>query len=650
MNKKIVFVILTILAASLAHAASSYDFSCETPVTVSEQFDGEVKYSCIVKNTGDSFLQLYYEVQPEQNPLDPHLAVGFHPQPPNIYLEAGEKQPIVGFEVPPRPPVGKSEISYTRTITVRLAKGFESKVESKQATITTIVKSQPLKDETRVSGKILDAQTEQPIQDADFFFKYKKFERRTRSQGEHYGADLPVLPYLMIVQAKGYELFSQEISPTLGEELKIDIRLNRAKEKGSYDLVKELHLDSGAWQGVWRAAVSGNGQYIALGIGGQRVKKDSFESYFYLFDTSGQQLLKTKTIDEVRGIDLSNDGSLIAVGLGSSQFDNPGKTFEKVLVFKSDGKLVWKNFLDNIPFQEVKFSHDGKFIAVGDTEGYVYLLDAVDGREIWKRFTRGQVRAIRFYDDDSHLLVGSGDDHVYLFDIKGNNKWKTYVHSWPYGFIAATPGNEFSAAGGHVGYLHLLDQNGKDLWTYEAYGGFRWAEIGPKASFVVGGTRSELAFLDAQGKVLWKGYDSVSGAMTKDKKYIISGNQRGELELRDTGGTILWEHRTQLLEPGMDMRFSHISEDATVIIGAAKTGEVYFFKGGISPTTLGADIGKEVNPQSAPDAGDQKDILKKTQPETEKVPQSNLLWIVISVSIAVLLAILLYLAKRKSKI
>jgi len=644
------FVILTILTASLAHAASSYDFSCETPVTVSEQFDGEVKYNCVVKNTGDSFLQLRYEVQPEQNPIDSHLAVGFHPQPSNIYLEAGEKQPIVGFEVPPRVPTGKSEISYTRTIIVRPAIGFENQVEAKQVIITTIVQNQPLKDETRVSGKILDAQTGQQIQDAEFFFKYKKFERRTRGQGDHYGADLPALQYLMMVQAKEYELFSSEINPKNGEELKMDIRLNRAKEKGNYGLVKELRLDSGAWEGVWRAAVSGNGQYIALCTGGLQVKAESSEGYFYLFDTSGKELLKTKTVDEVRGIDLSYDGSLIAVGLGSSQFDNSGKTFEKVMVFKNDGKLVWKRFLDNIPFQEVKFSHDGKFIAVGDTEGYVYLLDAADGKEIWKKFTRGQVRAIKFYDDNSHLLVGSGDDHVYLFDIKGNQKWRTYVHSWPYGFIAATPGNEFSASGGHVGYLHLLDKNGKDLWAYESYGGFRWAEIGPKASFVVGGTRSELAFLNAQGKVLWKGYDSVSGAMTKDKKYIISGNQKGELELRNTEGTILWEHRTGRMEPGMDMRFSYISEDATVIVGAAKTGEVYFFKGGISPATLEKDAGKEVNMQSTPDAGDQRNTLKETQPGTEKSPQSNLLWIIISVGIVVLLAILVYLTKRKSRI
>ena len=644
-------IIFMLYVAGIAYAAESFDFSCDTPVTVTEQFDGEIKYNCIVKNTGDSFLQLFYEAQPEQNPINPSLAVGFHPQPPNIFLEPGESQPIVGFEVPPRVPAGKNEISFTRTIAVKPAMEFEGKVKAKQLTLTTIVKSQQLNEETRVFGKVLDAQTRQPIADAEVFFKYKRFEgkSRTRPSGD-YSSSLPALTYLMIVQVRGYELFSEEITPQNGEELKKDISLNKAKEKGSYELVKEIKLDPGAWEGVWRAAVSSNGQYIALGVGGLRIKTDSFEGYFYIFDTSGKQLLKIKTADEVRGIDLSPDGSLIAVGLGSGQFGNSGKAFEKVLMFKSDGELVWKKFLNDIPFQEVRFSHDGKLVAVGDTEGYAYLLDAVDGREIWKKFTRGQVRAMKFYDDDSHILVGSGDDNVYLFDINGNNKWKTYVHSWPYGFIATTPGNEFSAAGGHVGYLHLLDKNGNDLWAYETDGGFRWAEIGPEASFVVGGTRSELVFLDSQGNVLWKGYDSVSGAMTKDKRYILSGNQRGELELRDTGGTILWEHRTQLLEPSMDMRFSYISDDATVIVGAAKTGETYFFSGGISKVPLEAETQKENVAQAPPGIyeNERAPPREEMRPMVEETPQNNLLWIIIPMGIVILLVIILvYSVKKK---
>ena len=632
-------VFFFIMSVSAVLAASSFELSCDTPVTVVEQFDGEIKYHCIVKNTGASSLQLRYEAQPEQNPINPMLAVGFHPQPSVLYLEAGETQQIEGFEVPPRVPAGENQITFTRTIIVRPADGT---ADTKQAVITTIVKSEQLNEESAVFGKILDAQTKQPIRDAEVFFKYKRLERRSRTspQGD-YRSSLPYLQYLMMVNAKGYELFSEIITPG---DMKKDIFLSRAQEKGSYDLIKETKLEPGAWEGVWRARASDNGQYVAFGTGGHRIA-DTLEGYFYVYDIQGTEILKVKTVDEIRGIDITSDGSRVAVSLGDTQSQDP-RQFEKVMLYKSTGELIWKKYLNNIAFHEVKFSHDGTLIAAGDAEGYIYLLDAADGREIWKRFTNGQVRAITFYNDDWHLLVGSGDNNVRLFDIKGNEQWKTYVHSWPYGFIATTHGNTFSAAGGHIGVLHLLDKNGQDVWSYEADGGFRWAVIGSEASFVVGGTRSELAFLDAQGKVRWKGQDSVSGAATQDGAYIVSGNQKGEVELRDTTGTILWEYRTDDMEPGRDVRFVHISDDKNFITAAVKTGEVYFFKGGISALEETLPVKVETLPENREYNIPVDDNRRPPQidPETRSFVHRNLLWIAGSVVLAAL--IIFFVRKR----
>ena len=641
----VMLVFFFVMSVGVALAAGNFDLSCDTPVTVVEQFDGEIKYHCTVKNTGASSLQLSYEAQPEQNPINPMLAVGFHPQPPVLYLEAGETQQIEGFEVPPRVPAGENQITFTRTIIVRPADGT---ADTKQAVITTVVKSEQLNEESSVFGKILDARTKQPVRDSEVLFKYKRLERRSRTspQGD-YRSSLPELQYLMMVNAKGYELFSEIITPQ--GETKKDIFLNRAREKGSYDIVKEVKLDSGAWEGVWRARASDNGQYVAFGTGGHPTG-DGLEGYFYVYDVQGTEILKVKTVDEVRGIDIASDGSRVAVSLGDTQRDMKSQTssqFEKVMLYKSTGELVWKKFLDTIAFHEVKFSHDGRLIAAGDAEGYVYLLDAADGREIWKRFTNGQVRAITFYDDDSYLLVGSGDNNVRLFDIKGNEQWKSYVHSWPYGFIATTHGNAFSVAGGHIGVLHLLDKNGKDVWSYEADGGFRWAEIGPEASFVVGGTRSELAFLDAQGKVRWKGQDSVSGAATQDGAYIVSGNQKGEIELRDITGTILWEHRTQDMEPGRDVRFVHISDDKQFITAAVKTGEVYFFKGGLNePDEI---MIKETLPENREYNSPVDDNRRPPRVDLEARPlQQNLLWIAAG-SVIVIFVIFFVRKKRLLK-
>src|SRR3989338_10102060 len=188
-SKWVLFLVIVIVCTDMASA--NFDFSCETPVTVTEQFDGEIKYSCMVKNTGDSFLTLRYEVQPEQNPINPNVAVGFHPKPSLIYLEAGESQPIVGFEVPPR--VMGKEISYTRDIIVR------DDNEAKQITITTIIKNELLNEEAKIFGKVLDAQTSQPIVEAEIFLKYRRYEARSRTspRGE-FQSSVPALDYLMI--------------------------------------------------------------------------------------------------------------------------------------------------------------------------------------------------------------------------------------------------------------------------------------------------------------------------------------------------------------------------------------------------------------------------------------------------------------------
>jgi|GEM_PF-6077061 outer membrane protein assembly factor BamB len=638
------------LFADAAYATYSFDFSCETPVEVNAELIGEIKYSCMVKNTGDSYLELGYQVQPEQNPIDPNVGIGFHPQPQKLYLQAGESQPITGFEVVPRISPG-SEKSFDRTFNI-VPVGAQA--EAKQAVITTILKSRPLPEDARIFGNILDGETGKPVANAKISLKYKRFEPRrqpNRPDG-HYDLKLPSFQYLLNVNANGYELFSEEIDIRNGNELNKDISLERASERGDYELIKKVQLDTGSWLGVWRGAVSENGQVVALGIGGEMLEQGNSEAYIYLFSIEGEEITKLKMPQAIRGVDLSADGSLVAVGLGETQHES---SFEKVLIYKKSGELVWKKFLEDVAFHELRFSNDGRFVAVGDALGNLYLLNAADGAEIWKKFTRGQIRGIKFYDDDSHILVGSGDGYLYLFDIDGNEKWKTYIHSWPYGFIATTPGNDFSAAGGHMGYLHLIDKNGNDLLAYEAEGGFRWAEIGKDGSFMAGGTRNEFVLVKKSGKVVLKGPDAVSGAMTKDGKYIISGNQKAGLELRNNKGTLLWEYKTEGQEYGKDVRLSYISDDAKFIVGATKTGEVYFFKGGISQMPSEATQKESIG--IAPQAPVHEPEYPPIPPErAERAPsikenplQNRLLWIAIPAGIIVLVAILLCISRKKQE-
>ena len=103
----------------------------------------------------------------------------------------------------------------------------------------------------------------------------------------------------------------------------------------------------------------------------------------------------------------------------------------------------------------------------------------------------------------------------------------------------------------------------------------------------------------------------------------------------------------------MDMRFSYISDDATVIVGAAKTGEAYFFSGGISQVPLKAETQKEGmdSAQALPGiyGSERSPPREEMQPMAEEsLPQNNLLWIIIPIGIVILLVIImLYIVKKK---
>lgn len=74
----------------------------------------------------------------------------------------------------------------------------------------------------------------------------------------------------------------------------------------------------------------------------------------------------------------------------------------------------------------VRFSPDGKFIALGSGTGFVRIFD-LSGNNIWEKKITGNITDIAFSQDSSRLFVGerSPDAYVYSFDAKsGEELWK----------------------------------------------------------------------------------------------------------------------------------------------------------------------------------------------------------------------------------
>lgn len=576
-------------------AESRFELTCEdtivggnNTVTASAQLGSEIKYEIKVRNLSDSYLELDYRVDPVTSPYGTESS--WYPQPSFLYLQPGEVQSIWGFEGVPRIPEGINEVRYTRKITVfpKWDPLQENSPNAKFIILTTTVNNVPLAVNSIVRGHVRDSQTREPIVNAEVLLEHEDFVIRTstRSDGS-YEINCPSLDYQLTVKADGYEIYNNKVKASAGNTATENVYLDRVLEKVEYHLAKKLKLDAGAWEGVWRVAVSEDEKYIALGTGGKQKMTENYNGYLYFYDIDGDLLWKNLTQGAVGGLDISRDSAYVAMSI----FNVSEQNVEKVYLFDKNGQLVWSRFPTGDPFREIRISNNGKYIATGDITGNLYLLYRENGETAWQSFVGGQVRAIKFYRDDSHLLVGSGSGYIYLYDINGNLKWRMYVYSWPYGFIATTPDYSYVAAGGHLSFLPFIHNEANEsasvLWTYETSGGFRWAEISPDTSFVVAGTRYGLVLLDRDGQILWedRGFvssgsrGSMSGMITPDGKHILSGDQGGQVSIRNLRGTVLWIYGEGGESVGRDVRFSYITSDGSKIVAATLDGYLYFFEG-----------------------------------------------------------------------
>ena len=601
MCRRFFLLVSTLLLCGCALAAD-FEVSCESPVVGLSIIGGELKYSCEVRNTGSTELELQFEVN-DRNPIDESVMANFHPQPANLYIGVGETEKIVGFEAFPKIPAGQEEASYTRTFYVMPQGGTKDSASAKSAEIETIVRNKALAEDFSIRGVVTDARNGRAIPGAEITLMHDYFRKPAETRGDgRYSISAPALEYALMVEREGYGIYYGEVNGKSGLSEEIDVSLWPAYEKGEYRSSVERTLEAGAWEGVWRSAVSQNGEYIAFGTGGEQKTQGGQNAFVYLFDIEGNELWKKEMEGEVRGIDVSDNGE-VAIGLGY------GEGFDKARLYGRGGELIWGRFREGDSFQEIRISESGKYVAVGNTlAGKVYLLDKDGGSEIWEGFAEGQVRALKFYGNETGIIAGSGSGYIYMFGIGGELQWKAYVDSWPYGFIAVSEDLGKIVTGGHMSVLYSFDSAGNELWNYETTGGFRWAEIGEEGR-VAGGTRSEFALLNKEGKILWKSHDSMSGMFSADGKHILTGDQGGHLEIRDLNGALIWEYPEGIEQAGFgrDVRFSYISRDNSRIAASTKTGKVYFLEGGISaiePAEIPLGSGDETGEQPPPPNGE----------------------------------------------
>src|SRR3954447_19501794 len=213
-------------------------------------------------------------------------------------------------------------------------------------------------------------------------------------------------------------------------------------------------------------------------------------------------------------------GTVYAVFLNKPPCNTKKVRDGKVVAFSAGvGKIRWQK---TIGPSETSPLIDGDRLYVGDWRGWVYALDARNGKTIWKFRTRGAVKGSAAVSG-RRLYVGSYDGHVYCFAAKnGRLIWKnrgqkrlfgsSRFYSTPtlaYGrvYIGSTDGKVYSFGA----------STGKLRWSH-ATGGYVYASPALWRRLVlVGAYNGDFVALDAAtGDARWRFHANgrISGSAT----------------------------------------------------------------------------------------------------------------------------------------
>jgi WD40 repeat protein len=262
-----------------------------------------------------------------------------------------------------------------------------------------------------------------------------------------------------------------------------NITINLAEEAlaGTYavSLIKSIKTPTG----FWRGAVSEQTRSFVC-IPGQEnwatTSSAKSASKLYKIDFDGNVQWTRNIGWEAWGGDMSANGKFVAVASNGATVRtelnrNQGGDFIAILN-GADGS-VYDVILEGIASRNVKFSSDGRFLAIGDQSGRFHIYDIANKSLILRSAgsaVAGQNRELQWLDADSSIAISTGDGSVYRYALASDKKsaslvWKAYTGGW--GFI-----NGFSVSKNGL-YLGLGTKSKDQTIIEAATGRVLWSKF-----------------------------------------------------------------------------------------------------------------------------------------------------------------------------
>ncbi len=232
---------------------------------------------------------------------------------------------------------------------------------------------------------------------------------------------------------------------------------------------------------LYAVAISSNGEYIALGTMG-------VDELFLFSKESNQPLWRYQAGGDIHGLAVSADGHYVAAGAHCPDrraflFERQNGAKPLVSYALSTGSPVWT----------AAISADGKYAVYGlDSAGNgksIFLFSPGQNKPVRSWTTEWWVRSLAMSQDGKYIAAGSGDHYVYLID-KGRDQplWK-FQAGERVGSVGVSRDASYIAAGSKDKKVYLFGRSSnKPVWSYPAASWVNAVAISADGKYLVAGT------------------------------------------------------------------------------------------------------------------------------------------------------------------
>jgi hypothetical protein len=496
-------------------------------LTSSYPVDDQIVRIVMVKNTSSTRIRVPFTASITITPFEPDL-FGAHPQPSILYLDPGQAYPIrLQYEIPtdsraPAWSVG-DQVSVPMTLTlqeqsVTTGQNVGTAVTVQLPNIVSVVRPpqatafdpDPPSNAT-ITGTVRDADTlnvfaNTPLLlDSGGFTQHVSTDANGRFTATVFAYKRPGgapdwREFGLQVDGSDHSLDAQAlVIPKAGETTTFDTVVAGPRPMADYVETGSLNLGLNAY--AWDASADGTILATVPFHSGLSQSVIEARAFVDAFTSDGKLLWRFPLREETPAIDVSDDGQFVATTRRPASETGPQDvTGGEAIVINRAGQLVLTipEFAAKLGafgpedrtthFTEVRMSHDNRYLALGDGEGRLFLFDRLSGSELWRVFTKGQVRRIDFDTNDARIFVSSGDGYLRAFDLTGSQLWQTWVDSW---LTASDVSAHFILASSKAARqgLHLINKvTGATVWSYQVESIASQVRIAPDESYVWYGT------------------------------------------------------------------------------------------------------------------------------------------------------------------